>query len=271
MITESWKTTARHAEHEQHFYVRMLQQYFRPGMRWLDAGCGHSLLQAWLPKAKEIEERFLAEADWIVGADVDTQSLTLPCSIPRVACDLTALVFEDETFDLITCNMVVEHLDAPELVFREFFRVLRPGGVVVILTPNLHHWANAVAWITPFWFHHWALRMLRDRPPEDVFPTRYLCNTQSVMRRSLCSVGFSSVNVSMVPGRPRLIEFGPLFYPEYLFYQLSLRFPQLREVLCAIAQKSCATSCEYVNPVRGESRQMASLGHSALKDNLWTL
>lgn len=233
----SWQAAARCTEHEQHFYVRTLQQCFRPGKRWLDAGCGHALLQDWIPKAKEIERRFLGEAGWIVGADVDTQSLSLPCSIPRVACDLEALVFEDATFDLITCNMVVEHLAEPQAVFGEFFRALKPEGVVVILTPNLCHWVNILARVTPFWFRSWAMKKLGERSPEGVFPTHYRCNTQTAVQRTLRSGGISPITVHMVPGRPRLVEFGPLSYPEYLFYRISLRFPQLRKVLCVVAQK----------------------------------
>jgi hypothetical protein len=52
--------------HEQHFYVRMLKQHFRPGMRWLDAGCGHSLIPKWLRSALEKEPRCLKEAEMIV-------------------------------------------------------------------------------------------------------------------------------------------------------------------------------------------------------------
>ncbi|MGA8104235.1 MAG: class I SAM-dependent methyltransferase, partial [Candidatus Acidiferrales bacterium] len=115
----SARERARVAEHEQQFYLRMLQQYFRPGMRWLDAGCGHTLILPWLKNAAEIERRFLAEAGFVVGADVDPASLAAASSIRRVACNLETLSFETGTFDFITCNMVVEHLAKPEVVFRE--------------------------------------------------------------------------------------------------------------------------------------------------------
>src|SRR5882672_4032677 len=229
---------ASKAEHEQHFYLRMLQQHFRPGISWLDAGCGHSLIPDWLPGAKEIERTLLNEADSVVGVDVDSQSLAAPSSIRRITCNLETLAFDDGAFDFITCNMVVEHLSAPAKVFKEFFRVLRPGGVVIILTPNIYHWVNIMSMLTPFLFHRWILKTLFNREPEDVFPTLYRCNTERTTQRLLGSAGFPSITVHMVPGRQRLIKFRVLFYLEYLYYRLSMRYSQLREILCIVAQKS---------------------------------
>jgi ubiquinone/menaquinone biosynthesis C-methylase UbiE len=229
-------------EHEQHFYLRMLEENFRPGMRWLDAGCGHSLIANWLRGAAETELRFLREAEMIVGVDIDAPSLAAPSPIRRIACDLSSLAFADATFDLVTCNMVVEHISKPQNAFSEFFRVLRPGGIVVILTPNLYHFVNVISRLTPFWFHKWVLERLNVRPSEDVFPTLYKCNTQRAMQNCLSRVGFSSYTVHMIPGRPRLANFGPLFNIEFLFYRLSLHFAQLRETLCAVAQKPIGIS-----------------------------
>ncbi len=231
------RTLARNAEHEQYFYARMLQQYFRPGISWLDAGCGHSLLPGWLHGAQEIERQFLAEAGRIVGADVDAKSLAAPSPICRVACDLGALAFESGTFDLITCNMVVEHLAEPTKVFREFFRVLKSGGLAILLTPNLYHWANILSMCTPFSFHRWVLKSFWNRETDDVFPTRYRCNTRNALRTKLLAAGFSDIRIHSIPGRPRLIDLGPLFYPEWMCYRISLRFPSLREILCGIAWK----------------------------------
>ena len=58
------------------------------------------------------------------------------------------------------------------------------------------------------------------------------------MQTFLRTAGFSNIDVHMVPGRQRLVEFGPLFYPEYVWYRLSARWGNLREILCAIAEKS---------------------------------
>jgi ubiquinone/menaquinone biosynthesis C-methylase UbiE len=237
MRSKNLRDRARQAEHEQHFYLRTLQEYFRPGIRWLDAGCGHSLVPKWLRGSEEIERRFLEDAKIVVGADIDRPSLSTPSRIRRIACNLTSLAFRDESFDLVTCNMVVEHLSDPRRIFGEFFRVMRPSGILIILTPNTNHPTNMISRLTPFAFHQWVLTKLGERSTADVFPTLYKCNTRSSMRKVLEEAGFVDPTVHMLPGRPRLVDLGLLFYLEYSFYRFSLRFEAVREILCAVAQK----------------------------------
>lgn len=47
----------------------------------------------------------------------------------------TCLPLPDHSVDLITCLDVIEHVENDGAALREFFRVLRPGGVVLLLTP----------------------------------------------------------------------------------------------------------------------------------------
>jgi 2-polyprenyl-3-methyl-5-hydroxy-6-metoxy-1,4-benzoquinol methylase len=47
--------------------------------------------------------------------------------------------FAGESFDLIVCLWVLEHLERPQAVLREVLRVLRPGGHFIFLTPNLRN------------------------------------------------------------------------------------------------------------------------------------
>lgn len=56
-------------------------------------------------------------------------------SMPRfVTADLTALPFEDKSFDCVSCGYVLEHLPDPRAGLAEVARVLRPGGHVLLLT-----------------------------------------------------------------------------------------------------------------------------------------
>ncbi|HCS13912.1 MAG: SAM-dependent methyltransferase [Zetaproteobacteria bacterium CG06_land_8_20_14_3_00_59_53] len=51
--------------------------------------------------------------------------------------DHDALPYADNTFDLVTFTEVVEHVENHRAVLREIHRVLRPGGLVVVTTPNI--------------------------------------------------------------------------------------------------------------------------------------
>jgi ubiquinone/menaquinone biosynthesis C-methylase UbiE len=63
-------------------------------------------------------------------------------SEPRIRAvlgDAYQLPFEDASFDTVVCVRVVHHLTDPGAVFREFARVLRPGGALVIEFANKRH------------------------------------------------------------------------------------------------------------------------------------
>jgi SAM-dependent methyltransferase len=53
--------------------------------------------------------------------------------------------FDDESFDVIHSNQVIEHLPGTDNFMREIRRVLRPDGYAVISTDNLSSWHNIVS------------------------------------------------------------------------------------------------------------------------------
>lgn len=52
-----------------------------------------------------------------------------------VRCDITALDFKDESFDIVVCCHVLEHVHDDRRAIKELHRVLRPGGVAYIQVP----------------------------------------------------------------------------------------------------------------------------------------
>ncbi|HXE72057.1 MAG TPA: methyltransferase domain-containing protein [Candidatus Nitrosotenuis sp.] len=104
-----------------------------PGMRLLDAGCGTGNVLDYVFTA-------CPQAD-LLG--IDFSPAMLRRAIPKVPdanfgyCDLNEgpLPFANEQFDAITCVNVLYILREPVAVLREFHRVLRPGGRVVITNP----------------------------------------------------------------------------------------------------------------------------------------
>jgi ubiquinone/menaquinone biosynthesis C-methylase UbiE len=58
--------------------------------------------------------------------------------------DACALPFADGSFDFVTCQTVLIHVDRPERALREMLRVLRPGGLLLCAEPdNLSTFAGA--------------------------------------------------------------------------------------------------------------------------------
>lgn len=59
--------------------------------------------------------------------------------VPIAHCDFSVdrISHDDDTFDLITCTEVCEHLENFRHAIREAARVLKPGGLIVVSTPNV--------------------------------------------------------------------------------------------------------------------------------------
>lgn len=55
------------------------------------------------------------------------------CSLVRS--DINQIPFQNETFDMIVCQSILEHLKDPDTAISEIFRVLRKDGKVIIGFP----------------------------------------------------------------------------------------------------------------------------------------
>ena len=49
------------------------------------------------------------------------------------------LKFENETFEIITLVSVIEHINNPSNILKEIFRLLKKGGILIIVTPNFKY------------------------------------------------------------------------------------------------------------------------------------
>jgi SAM-dependent methyltransferase len=71
---------------------------------------------------------------------------------PTAAASLTELPFRDHSFDIVTAKHTLEHVRTPKHAFSELFRVLKPGGVAMILVPDVafrkkdHYQPDRLGW-----------------------------------------------------------------------------------------------------------------------------
>ncbi len=69
-----------------------------------------------------------------LGHDYVTADLYSP--IADVKADITALPFEDDSFDIIFCNHVLEHISDDTKAMQELYRVMKPGGFGIFQIPQ---------------------------------------------------------------------------------------------------------------------------------------
>jgi ubiquinone/menaquinone biosynthesis C-methylase UbiE len=101
-------------------------------LKVLDAGCGEGQLIRLMHERHPQNKYF--------GVDITPIALKKAqqrcpfATIKRM--DLLDLKFPDESFDLVVCTEVIEHVYEYKRVIREFKRVLKKGGVLIITFPN---------------------------------------------------------------------------------------------------------------------------------------
>jgi ubiquinone/menaquinone biosynthesis C-methylase UbiE len=66
---------------------------------------------------------------------IDYLSCDLESKQAMVQMDITDIDLPDNTFDVIICNHVMEHIPADTQAMSELFRVLKPGGWAILQTP----------------------------------------------------------------------------------------------------------------------------------------
>lgn len=103
----------------------------------LDAGCGDGRYLAALPGLGPVPAR-------VVGTDIADSILRTAGAAAEAAgveaelvrANLESLPFPDDSFDVVLCVQVIEHLLDPGLGIRELARVLQPGGLLILSTDH---------------------------------------------------------------------------------------------------------------------------------------
>jgi SAM-dependent methyltransferase len=144
----------------------------------------------------------------------------------KILGDVQTYAFPKNSFDLIVCYNVIEHLSAPDRAIGLFFQALVPGGLLFIGAPNPNSFSGWVTRLTPHWFHVWYYRYILQRkfagqPGHGPFRTIYHPVVSPEVLNNYC----------------RKLGFRVVYFKEYqgdLFRQLAEQRPFLGMLLNAV-------------------------------------
>jgi SAM-dependent methyltransferase len=177
--------------------------HITPTTSVLDLGAGAGILP---------QMNFRGLAREVCGVDLDPRVTQNPMLDEGRLADANSIPYEDARFDVVFSDNVLEHLDQPLLVFKEVVRVLKPGGVYLVKTPNRRHYVPTIARLTPHAFHTYVAS-LRGRLEEDTFPTLYKANSRSDIQRLAQLSGLTVERIELIEGRPEYLR---MSWPTYL-------------------------------------------------------
>ena len=130
--------------------IRSARKHVKPAgggrvLTWLDIGAGEGDL------VRLVAHAFPAD---IKACDYHIDRFSAPAvPIARVDLDHDRLPYADGEFDVVSCSEVVEHLENYRGLLREIFRVLAPGGVAILTTPNVLNMQSRVRFFSAGFFN----------------------------------------------------------------------------------------------------------------------
>jgi len=206
---------------------RALDRFYNRDRGWVDGTAEfHALAAGAIARGGAILEigagpsnpssAFFAGLGQVTGLDVDPEALTNRSLHQAHVFDGGRFPFEDATFDACVTNYVLEHVADAATHFGEVQRVLRPGGVYVLRTPNLYHYMASVSWIMPHWVHVLIANRLRgiSEGAHDPYPTVYAANTKRRIERLAADAGLVVDTLRLIEKEPSYGMASPiLFYP----------------------------------------------------------
>jgi SAM-dependent methyltransferase len=224
--------------YSQSHYYDLLEQRIPQNCEWLELGCGHQMFASWM---KTEERELAARSRRLVGIDRDMRGLKENTVIHHaVFGDVGALPFESESFDVVTANMVIEHLADPDAVLASVRRVLKPGGLFIFHTPNRRCVVMTMARMIPQFAKNWLALVLEGREEKDVFPTHYAMNDSGSILNHARSCGFAVREIRSVSTSAITALITPLCVVELLYLRMLERpvFEGLRSNLIATLERS---------------------------------
>lgn len=180
------------------YYAKLARRYGPRDGKVLEIGCGLGDLLQWLTDRYQV-----------YGADINSFAISeAKKNVPEgefsvlSAEDLSP--FPDKSFQIVIAKHVVEHLQDPERAIREMGRILAPGGLLILATPNLDSYMRGIK--KERWIGFKDPTHISLKPPADWLA--YLRKHNFRIRRTFSDGFWDAPYVSLIPEKVQKILFG---------------------------------------------------------------
>jgi len=170
-------------------YEATVASLVHPDTTWLDIGGGKAIF----PENAKLSQELASRCKSLVAVDPSDNVQSNPFA-HRVVQSMLEDFKESDVCDLATLRMVVEHVTHPTEFVQALARVVRPDGLVVLLTVDRWAPVTVVSHALPFGLHHPIKRLFWGGEEEDTFPAYYLMNTREQLRSVFEANGFQEAS-----------------------------------------------------------------------------
>jgi ubiquinone/menaquinone biosynthesis C-methylase UbiE len=202
------------------FYLRV-NALLSPSDIVLDLGCGRGAYQEDPVEIRKNLRILSGKVSRVIGVDLDADAGNNPFidEFRLIDSASSAWPVETNSIDLLLSDWTLEHIEDPDLFWREARRVLKPGGYVCIRTTNAWGYVALFSRIIPEKYHSKVIQKVqKGRKEEDIFPTHYSCNTLPLLKKKLMQYGFSGIVLGF-SGEPAYLNFSCVAYYLGILYE----------------------------------------------------
>lgn len=201
-------------------YKKLVSKEINETTTVLEAGCGFS----------DLYREEYKRAKHVIGVDISDEYLKGNTLIKeKIVADLAHMPqVKNDSVDLIISSWVLEHVENPEGVFKEFARVLKKDGKVIFLTPNSWNYIVMLNKIIPHWFRVSVATRLGGKLTVEPMKTFYRANSVSSIRGFAKKSGLQ-IDQLILNGDPTYIAINKVFFYIGVLIEAILSLPILNK------------------------------------------
>lgn len=189
--------------HPYRTYEKVILDHIGPESVVLDAGCGQNA---------PVLQKLVGFGKYLIGIDVCELHKAEKSVFYLLKSNLQTISLKDNSVDLVISRSVLEHIRNPEEAYREIYRILKPGGYFIFLTPNFYDYASLIAKLIPNRFHSRIVKLTEGRDEHDTFPTYYRSNTGRDIKKLAKITGFQVTQINYLGQYPSYFMFNPILF-----------------------------------------------------------